>query len=48
MSFPEIIAGISTALFNCPGPSQRSNWVFSPGFVALCIIVCCRGASTPV
>ncbi len=48
MSFPEIIAGISTALFNWPGPSQRSNRVFSPGFVALYIIVCCRGASTPV
>lgn len=39
MSLPEVIGDICSALFSWPGPSQRSNRVFSPGFVALCIIV---------
>ncbi len=39
MSLPEVTGDLCTALFNWTGPSHRSNRVFSPGFVALCIIV---------
>lgn len=39
MSLPEVIGDICSALFSWPGPSQRSNRVFTPGFVAVCIIV---------
>lgn len=39
MSLPEILGDLCSALFNWPSPDRRSNRVFSPGFVACCIIV---------
>lgn len=39
MSLPEVIGDICSALFSWSGPSQKSNRVFSPRFVALCIFV---------
>lgn len=39
MSLPEILGDLCSALFNWPSPDRGSNRVFSPGFVACCIIV---------
>ncbi|QRY79659.1 hypothetical protein JVX91_00670 [Pseudomonas sp. PDNC002] len=39
MSLPEILGDLCSALFNWPSPDRRSNRVFSPGFIACCIIV---------
>ncbi|WP_176707292.1 hypothetical protein [Pseudomonas sp. AU12215] len=37
MSLPEILGDLCSALFNWSSPDRRSNRVFSPGFVALCV-----------
>ncbi|MFV3368436.1 hypothetical protein ACNFH5_09665 [Pseudomonas sp. NY15435] len=39
MSLPEILGDLCSALFDWPGSGQKSNRVFSPGFVGCCIIV---------
>lgn len=39
MSLPEMLGDLCSALFIWPSPDRRSNRVFSPGFIACCIIV---------
>ncbi|MFV3334253.1 hypothetical protein ACNFIA_25265 [Pseudomonas sp. NY15437] len=39
MSLLEMLGDLCSALFDWPGSGQKSNRVFSPEFVACCIIV---------
>ncbi|MDH1007571.1 hypothetical protein N5J43_01560 [Pseudomonas nicosulfuronedens] len=39
MNLADILGELCSVLFNWPGPDNRPNRVFTPGFVVLCIIL---------